>query len=172
MNNPVIRFGVFSGLAATILFLGPLVVSPDSFLKPENMASGEVIGYASMFLAMLLVFFGVRAHRKEKGGSYSFGDGIKAGLLITAISTVVFYIGNVLVYEVIRPGFLETFFDFYVSHMEESGMAPEKVAEMKGNRAMMINGYTYAAVMSSTTLMMGIIISLISALALKRTATA
>ncbi len=172
MNNPVIRFGVFSGLAATILFLGPLVVSPDSFLKPENMASGEVIGYTSMFLAMTLVYFGARAHRKEQGGSYSFGDGFKAGLLITVVSTVVFYLGNVLVYEVIKPGFLEEFFVFYRDYMIDQGMSGQEIAEMDASYEVMSNGWLYAVVMASSTFLMGLVIALISGLTLKRTTTA
>lgn len=171
MKNAVVRFGVYSGLLATILFLGPLVVSPDSFLKPENMASGEVIGYSSMLLAMSLVFFGVRAHRKESEGAYSFGDGFKAGLLITVVSTVVFYLGNVLVYEVIKPGFLEEFFVFYRDYMIEQGMSDAQLAEMDASYETMSNGWVYAVVMASTTFLMGLVIALISGLTLKRTAT-
>ncbi|QTN38365.1 DUF4199 domain-containing protein [Cryomorphaceae bacterium] len=171
MKKVTTRFGVYSGLAATIFFLGPMVVSPDSFLQPENMASGEVVGYTTMFLCMSLVFFGVRAHRKEASGGYSFGDGFKAGLLITVVSTVVFYLGNVLVYEVIKPGFLEEFFVFYREYMVENGSSEAEIAQMDSSAVMMTNGWIYAVVMASTTFLMGLVISLISGITLRRSAT-
>jgi hypothetical protein len=35
--------------------------------------NGELVGYSSLVLAFLLVFFGILSYRKELGGTISFG---------------------------------------------------------------------------------------------------
>lgn len=168
MNPTILKFGVFSGLAGAVLFLGPFVIDPEISFDSESMARGEIIGYSAMFLSMTLVFFGVRARGKEVEGPYSFMEALKTGLLITVVSVAVFYLGNVLLYEVIHPDFLETFFDGYREYSIETGASAEEIAQLNASEKMFTNGYLYGLLMASSTLLMGLVISLISALLLKR----
>lgn len=168
MNPTILKFGVFSGLAGALLFLGPFVVVPEVSFDPKSMARSEIIGYSSMFLSMTLVFFGVRAHRNETDGPFTFLDALKTGILITLISVFVFYLGNVLLYEVIHPDFLETFFEGYRKYSIETGASAEEIAQLNASEKMFTNGYLYGLLMASSTLLMGLVISLISSLLLKR----
>ncbi len=173
VKNVIVRFGLYSGLTASILFLGPFVINPDQAFDPANMVRSEIIGYAAMILSMTLVYFGVRAHRNKLAPQvYPFGDAFRAGILITLISVIVFYFGNVILYEVINPDFLEEFFVVYRQYKIDGGASDTEIARMDASYTAMSNGWLYALVMASTTLMIGIVITLISAIVLKRTATA
>ena len=168
MNNSIIRFGVSSGLIGAILFLGPFVIDPEISFDPESMARGEILGYGAMFLSMTLVFFGVRARRNETEGPFTFLEALKTGILITLVSVLVFYLGNVALYEFINPDFLTTFFEGYREYSIETGVSEEEIAQMDASSTMFTNGWLYAILMASSTLLMGLAISLMSALIQKR----
>ena len=129
VKNVIVRFGLYSGLTASILFLGPFVINPDQAFDPANMVRSEIIGYAAMILSMTLVYFGVRAHRNKLAPQvYPFGDAFRAGILITLISVIVFYFGNVILYEVINPDFLEEFFVVYRQYKIDGGASDTEIA--------------------------------------------
>ncbi len=174
MKSVVVKYGVIGGVIVSLLFLGPMALRPDSYMNPENMGIGQVVGYSIMILSMLCVFFGVRAYRKHHiEFEFSFVQGLLVGLQITVVANVIFYLGNVLLYEVIAPDFLHDFGKFYKSHMISN--APDEAtkklvaAEFDAQAGILENSYLYALVMAASTFFIGIIISLISALSLKRT---
>lgn len=174
MNKSIRNYGIIGGLFGTVFFLGPLVINPDQYLDPSNFENGEIVGYSVMFLSMVPVFLGTRAYRNKyfKDAPFSFAKGLISGLKITAIATLVFYIGNVLVYEVIAPGFLEKFGVIYYDHMVETAANEEAkaamIAEFEAMEPYVKNGFLYGIIMSASVLIFGLIISLISAFSLKR----
>ncbi len=175
MNKTLVKYGIIGGLLATILFLGPIVLSPEKYMDPEQMAHGEVIGYSVMVISMLSVFFGMRAYRKKLDGkSFSFLKALGVGLQITVITCLLFYLGNILLYEVISPNFLKQFGDHYKDYLLQSATSESEksqvLKEFNQNAGVLENSYLYALIMSGTTLFIGIIISLISAMSLKRSA--
>lgn len=176
MNKELRNYGIIGGLIGAVFFAAPIAVFPQHYLDPENFGNSEVVGFSIMFLSMIPVFLGTRAYRNKyfEGSAFSFGKGLISGLIITGIATLVFYIGNVLVYEVFAPGFLGEFSPIYYDYMvEQAPTEIEKakiISEFKSMEAFMGNGYLYGVVMSASVLIFGLIISLISALSLKRPA--
>lgn len=173
MKKTVLIYGIIGGLVVTLLFLGPVVINAEQYMDPENMASGEILGYSIMILSMLCVFFGVRHYRKKRDGQeFSFGKGMAAGVLITLVATAVFYIGNVVLYEVVAPDFLQEFSSYYKDYMLESASGPEErdqiLAAYESEAYLMENSYLYALLMAGSVFFIGIIISLLSALILRR----
>lgn len=175
MNKKLINNGVLAGTIVTLLFLGPIVVTPDNYMDPNNFAMGEVIGYSIMVLSMLPVYFGTRSYRnKFVKGEFTFGKGFISALKITVFATVVFYIGNVLVYEVLAPDFLGEFGKHYKEYLLESAtdeaMRDKMAEDFESQAALLGNSYAYAGIMASSILMIGVVISLISGLVLRRPA--
>lgn len=174
MNTTIRNYGIIGGLFGAIFFVGPIIISPDYYLDPAHFSNGEILGYSVMFLSMVPVFLGTRAYRNKYfiGLPFSFLKGLISGLIITGIATVVFYIGNVLVYEVISPGYLEKFSDIYYNYMINEAATEEEKAtiinEFKGMEPFAKNGFLYGILMSAFVLIFGLIISLVSAFALKR----
>ncbi len=174
MKNSILKYGVIGGAIVSLFFLGPIVYNAESYMTPENMKRGEVFGYGVMILSMLCVFFGVRAYRKHyEKPEFSFTRGLGVGVQITIVANVIFYLANVLLYEIIAPDFLQEFGKFYKDYLvENAGDAESKklaAAEFEAQSGLLQNSYLYALVMAGTTFFIGIIISLISALTLKRT---
>lgn len=173
INKTLLVSGLIGGITGTLLFLGPIAFSTDSYLEPDNYALGEVIGYSVMFLSMLPVFFGTRSYRnKFHSHDFTFIKAFGSAMLITLISSVIFYIGNILLYEIISPNFLQ---DFSVSYREYVLEAAKTETERKAiaidydkQSALINNSYLYALIMTSSVFLFGLIISLISALVLRK----
>lgn len=174
MNKELRNYGILGGLIGAIFFAGPIAIFTDHYLDPGNFGNSEVVGFSVMFLSMVPVFLGTRAYRNKyfQDSAFSFGKGLVSSLIITGIATLVFYIGNVVVYEVLAPDFLSEFSPIYYDYMvEQATTEAEKakiMAEFESFKPYANNGFLYGIVMSASVLIFGLIISLISALTLKR----
>src|SRR5436309_158052 len=81
MKKTILTFGFIAGaiLAATMLATVP-------FMEKIGDRSAMLIGYTSMVLAFLLVYFGVRSYRENLGGgAITFGRALRVGISIAAI---------------------------------------------------------------------------------------
>ena len=75
MKKFILKYGLYS--AALIIGLFSI-----SFMTMDTigMAAQEIFGYLSIFLALVFVFFGVKAYRdKERSGSIKFGRALGVG---------------------------------------------------------------------------------------------
>ena len=51
------------------------------FIRPESQGTADVLGYTSILLSALFVFFGIRSYRENAGeGRMTFGRGLAVGL--------------------------------------------------------------------------------------------
>lgn len=168
MKRTVLRYGLISGLVIFVLF----VLSYAIFGSSTDFDTREVFGYAAIILSLLFVFFGIKHYRdKENAGRLSFGKGLKVGLLITLIPAAVFGLFSVIYTEVINPDFQETYYSHYMAEMQKT-MTPEKFevakAEFESQKAMFANPLFNFGLMFFTVFIIGVIISVISTLILKR----
>ena len=98
MKKTVLIFGVISGLISAVTMIATI-----PFMHKIDPAKGMIIGYTTMVLAGLLVFFGIRSYRENvSGGKLTFARGFAVGLLITLLSNC-FYVGT---WEVINYKFM------------------------------------------------------------------
>src|SRR5690349_22066471 len=110
MKRTVLIFGVISGLiSSAMMFLTLRFIHRGTI----NFDNGEVIGYTAIFLSFLLVFFGIRAHRENNGGTITFGRAFAVGILITLISCI-FYVAS---WEIIYYNYMPDFFEKYSAAM-------------------------------------------------------
>lgn len=173
MKSPVIYFGLLGGILITLLFLGPVVIIPDAYTGSDEMVSSEIFGYSVMILSLLTIYFGIRKSRDLASETrFGFGQGLLTGLKITIIACAIFYLGNVLLYEVISPNFLSEFSAYYKQNLLENAASEEErqqlAAEFESTASILESSYAYAALMSASALMIGVVISLISSLVLMR----
>src|SRR3954452_7243532 len=94
MTKTVLKFGLLSGLiiAATMAITLPLALNGKAWVD------SEIVGYSSMLLAFLLVFFGIRSYREQVGGAISYGKAVGVGLLITVISCGIYVLSWEIIY--------------------------------------------------------------------------
>jgi hypothetical protein len=84
MRKIVLTYGLIAGAILSVMMLLTL-----PFLDRIGFDKGETIGYSTMVLAFLMVFFGVKSYRDNvAGGSVTFGRAFKAGLMITVVASL------------------------------------------------------------------------------------
>src|SRR2546423_8350159 len=81
---------------------------------------GLIVGYTTMVLAFLLIYFGVRSYRDNvAGGTVRFGRAFAVGALIGLLSSLCY----VATWEVIYFKFMPNFMDKYGAHVIEKARA-------------------------------------------------
>jgi Protein of unknown function (DUF4199) len=63
MKKTVLTFGLIGGAILAAMMFATL-----PFMDKIGFDRGEIIGYTTMILAFLLVFFGIRSYRENVGG--------------------------------------------------------------------------------------------------------
>lgn len=111
MRTIVLKFGLIAAAICSALMAITLPLQ-DRY----GFEYGEVIGYAGMVVAFLMVFVGVKSYRDTvAGGTISFGQAFTVGGLIALIGIG----GYVLTWEIIYFGFTPDFADKYAAGVIE-----------------------------------------------------
>jgi hypothetical protein len=168
MRKTVVTFGLLSGaVAAAMMFL------TLPFAERIGFDRSVYVGYTTIVISMLFVYFGVRSYRDNVlGGTITFGRGLQAGLLIAAISSLCY----VAAWLVLFYGFMPDFADQYAAHVVESARASggsqadvdKAIREADQARRWLANPLINAAVAFVEPFPVGILVALISAAVLKR----
>ena len=167
MKKTILRFGLYGAVTICLLFLLTWFL-----LKDSNFEFSEALGYLSMVVALSFVYFGIKNYRdQENEGTISFAKGLIIGILISLITAIAFGIIDVIYITYINPDFTETYYNEAVEEMRQQLSAAEfevKLKELEQQKALFSNSLFAFALMSGTVLVIGFIISLISALLLQR----
>src|SRR5271170_973345 len=168
MKKTILTFGLISGAISSLV-----MVAIVPFRDRIGFERGPVIGYSSMVLSFLLVFFGIRSYRDNVGnGQITFLKAFAVGISITLISCVCY----VVTWEVIYYNFLLDFWDKYGAHLvaklRASGASDAAVQarlqEVAKYRELYKNPFFNAVLTFIEPFPIGLVITLISALALRR----
>lgn len=165
MKNTIFKYGI---LAAAILLTIPLISNLFMGSNPDNYTMGEVVGYSSMILSLLLIFVAQNEYRKNSPeGKIAFGKGLLMGLAISALASFGFAIYNWVYIEFINPDFIEQYYSYYVESIKNSGqeaaVIQEKISQLEGEKAFFTSPMVQFAVMYLTVFAVGIVVSLITA---------
>jgi len=164
MKKTVLTFGLISGAVMTAMMFATLPFTDSPWLQSHSM----VIGYTTMVLSFMLVFFGIRSYRENLGGgTITFGRAFAVGILITLISSVLYVITWEIMYFGI-PSFGERFMTMCVAHIKNSGASPEAIQTQLNQLKYLDNPFINAAMTFTEPFPVGLIITLISAAILRK----
>ncbi len=169
MKKIVLTFGLISGaLMAAFMFATLPFHDKIGFDR-----WGLVVGYTSMVLAFILVFFGIRSYRENvAGGAISFGRAFVVGILIAIISSVCYVIAWEILYFNFMPDFLDKYAAHVIGQARASGASAEaiqaKAQEMQQFKQMYSNPFFNAAITFLEPFPVGLILTLISAVILRK----
>lgn len=147
------------------------------FIKDIGFDKGEIVGYTGMVLAFLLVFFGIRSYRENAGGGkITFGRALAVGLLIMLISSACYVVAWEIIYFKVLHNSMQDFIEKYQVHeverVKNSGVGEAaiqaKLQQMKKLKELYENPFFNSAITFLEPLPPGLIITLISALVLRR----
>lgn len=168
MKKTILIFGLISGAISSLMMVGTV-----PFADRIDYDKAEYIGYTTIVLSFLLVFFGVRSYRDEiANGQITFAKAFGVGISITLISCVCY----VVTWEILYFRFLPDFMDKYTAHMvqklQASGASDTvilaKVQEGKRYKDMYDKPLFNAAITFLEPFPIGLAITLISSVILRR----
>ncbi|MGZ8545460.1 MAG: DUF4199 domain-containing protein [Flavisolibacter sp.] len=173
MKKTAVRYGLYGILTILGIFLLTwFLIDRDS----GNYKKGEVIGWAGIFLSVVFVFFGLKYYRdQQNGGILGFGEGLKLGLLIVIFPSLAFGLFNVLYVEVLDPQYMEKYYNFQVEELRKTVPAAEvdsRIRKMEEQREMFSSPLIQFIVMFLSVFTVGLIVTVLSTLFLKRNAKA
>jgi len=170
MKKIVLTFGLISGF---ILATMTAIMVPMCMNGRIDLDTSAVIGYTAMFLAFLLVYFGIRSYRDNiGGGAITFGRAFKVGILITLVTCAVYVISWEIVYFGFIPDFGDKYAALTLDKLRAEGATAAKIAaeqeKMETFKKLYRNplfniGMTFVEVFP-----VGLIMTLISAAILRR----
>ena len=167
MKKNVLVFGIISGLLISIFMSASMIYAsknPDA----EHGTNSMLIGYLSMLIAFSLIFVAVKNYRdKQNGGIISFGQAFKMGLLIALIGSTMYVISWALVYNLYLPDFMDKYAESMMKQAkpEELQAVTKQAQEYKD---MYKNPFLFTFMTYMEILPVGLIVSVITALILKR----
>jgi hypothetical protein len=170
MKKTVLTFGIISGAIISLMF-----VLTIPFHDAIGFDRGFVIGYTTMVLAFLLIFFGVRSYRDNvAGGTVSFGRAFSVGALIGVVAALCYVVMWELVYY--NSKFGQEYMAKYQAHAIEKARASgasqaeldKKTAELQRFAELYKNPAINAAMTFLEPMPVALLIALVSAGILRR----
>ena len=124
MRKIVLKYGLIGG---AILAGSMLLVMP--FHEQIGFDKGMIIGYTSMVIAFLMIFFGVKSYRDNvAGGSVTFGRSLVVGLLIMLVASVCYVIAWEIVYYLMLPDFADQYTAYAMEKARAAGATEAQLA--------------------------------------------
>jgi hypothetical protein len=168
MTRVVLIFGLLAGAVLSVMML-----VQAAFIDEIGFDRGEIIGYTTMVLAFLMVFFGIRSYRDSiYGGTITFWQAVRIGLLITLVASVCYVTTWEVIYYWFAPDFVEKYGAYMVEQARQAGATEQelaaKTAEMARFREMYKNPLINAGITLIEVFPVGLVVTLISAAILRR----
>ena len=168
MRKIVLVFGLISGAILSVMMMGSVV-----FADRIGLGHSYIVGYTSMVLAFLMVYFGIRSYRDNvSGGAITFGKGFLVGICITMIACVCYVATWEVVYNKFYPDFMEKYSVYVIDKARASGATQAqidaKTLEMGNMKEMYKNPLYRMAWTFIEAFPVGLLFTLVSAALLRR----
>jgi hypothetical protein len=174
MKKNILVFGTIAGVIVSA-FMGVSMALMASGNSESSHGSGDmIIGFSSMVVAFSFVFVGIKNYRdKQNAGALTFGKGFLLGFMISLVASTLYVITWAIEYHFFLPDFMDKYASMQIKQLHETGITgpayDEAVKSIESasynykNNPFFFTMYTYMEILP-----VGIIITLISSLILKR----
>lgn len=170
MKKLILTHGIIAGIIVSLM----MMISTIVFKCDPNMESSMVIGYTGMLIAFSFVFIGIRNYRnKQNNGFIHFATAFKIGLLISLIASTFYVVSWLIEYYCFFPDFMEKYSAMAIKKIENdphitSAELAAQVDQIKSMKEMYRNPVWVVLLTYAEIFPLGIVVSLISALILKK----
>ena len=168
MKKTVLTFGLIGGV-----MIAAMISATVPFHDEIGFDNGVIVGYTTMVLAFMLVFFGIRSYRENvSDGRITFGRAFAVGILITLIICLFYVVAWEIIYFKFMPDFADKYGSYILEQARTSGASQQvidaKVQEMKSLKALLDNPFINAALAFTEPFPIGLLVTLISAAILRK----
>jgi hypothetical protein len=172
MKKNIIIYGLIAGIVVSIPMLF-MVNSTTNATSNVDFDKSMLVGYASMLIALSLVFVGIRNYRdKYNGGVIRFGKAFTIGMMIVLIASTFYVVAWLVDYFYFIPDFAEKYAGHMLDKLKASGASQIEIdmqTKEMANFAKLYKNPLYNAMMTyAEVLPVGLIVTLISSFILKR----
>ncbi len=133
-----------------------------------------IIGFSSMIVAFSFIFIGIKNYRdKQNGGVITFGRAFLLGFMISLVASTLYVITWAVEYHFFFPDFMDKYSAMQIKQLHDSGVSGSKLQEAVKDietasynykhNPFFFSMYTYMEILP-----VGILITLISSLILKK----
>jgi len=169
MKNIVLTYGCIAGtIVSLMMVVGSYTCYHDAQFKPNMFW-----GYGGMVVAFAFITIGILKFRNQHNqGSITFGKAFQIGLLIALITSTFYVVVWLIEYYLFVPDFMDKYVSATLKVAQENGITGAALEAQKQQLQMYQDWYknplllillTYAEILP-----LGILVALLSALALKR----
>jgi hypothetical protein len=168
MKKTVWTFGLMSGALASAMMAATI-----PFQDENGFDHSLVVGYTTIVLSFLLIYFGVRSYRDNVGkGTIGFGRALVVGSLIGLVASACYVATWEVMYFKFMPDFMTKYGARELEKARASGASEATLAEKKVELDKFEKMYQNPAINAAFTILeplpVALIIALVSAGALSR----
>ena len=139
--------------------------------QTEKLATGQYLNWLSLPLTIALLWMGIRAVREESADkSFSYGQGVGAGVLISLYSGLMGGVYNYIHFKFVNPEFFAYQLEMIRSKWAASGMSSTQIEQAEAVAGKFMGPVISAIATPFMAVFFGLILSLIIAAILKRSA--
>jgi hypothetical protein len=173
MKKIILTYGLIGGVLSMIFTFLIATLCDRNMIAFDK---AELVGYASMVIALSMVFFGIKSYRDNYGsGTITFWRGVQIGILITCIGSVM-YIAGAELYNAINPEFgpkvMEKYKEYETSKLGQKGASQAEidatVQQMTEMAKMMDNPIVRFGIYLIEIFPVGVILTFLSAALLRK----
>jgi len=170
MKRIVLRYGLASGVLLMAMSSVMMTLCMKGVIDFDN---SELLGYTTMVLSFLLVFFGVKSYRDNvAGGVIGFWKAFQVGLLITLVTCAMYVLAWEILYYNFYPDFLDQYNALALAKMRAAGESEAAIqaatAQMADFAKLYANPLFNSAITFLEVFPVGLIMTLFSAAVLRR----
>lgn len=131
MRKVILTYGLIMGAIIGGMLLISIPLWNNGTLNFDN---GELVGYTSMVVASTLIFFGIKSYRDNySGGTVTFWQATKVGLLITLVSCVVYSLAWQVSYNYMDGDFMQKMTEHSLEKMKADGASEAELQEVRAS---------------------------------------
>ncbi len=170
MKKIIITYGLIAGAIVSVIMVTSFPLMERGIVNFDN---GMFIGYTSMVIALSMVFFGIKNYRDHHlNGTITFVQGLKIGLLISVIASLLYATTWEIYYNTAGSDFMEKYTQHYLEGLQDDGATEVEVNAARQRMADTAEMYKNPIIRFGITLMeilpVGVLITLISAALLRK----
>ena len=168
MKKTVWTFGLIAGAVASALLAATI-----PFQGEDGFDHSLVVGYATIVLSFLLIYFGVRSYRDNVGnGRVGFGRALAVGTLIGVIASLCYVATWEVMYFKFMPNFMTEYNARELDKARAEGASESTLAQKKAEMDKFEKMYQNPAINAAFTILeplpVALLIALVSAGVLSR----
>ena len=170
MKRIVLTFGLIAGAILSAMMIATLPFMKSDSFDPDI---GQVVGYSTMVLAFLMIYFGIRSYRDNVGGgTITFGRAVGVGLLITLVAALLYVATWQILYNFFIPDFADHYAACVIRDMREDGASVAEIEKMRRQMVQMKEWMDNPLINASLTLLeplpVGLVMTFVCAGILRR----